>query len=175
MYWYVPDLNSFTFNTLRPRQNRYHFEDDIFKDIFLNENVWILLEISLKFVSRCLVNNIPSLVQIMACRLVSTKPLSELMMINLLMHICVTRSQWVNFDEIWLCVQTTTQLFIYQMVIHWLGTDIRSWWCCLKGKNDDSEVAFEPSPHQLIQHVNIISGILEACPYPEVVLGTAAR
>ena len=28
-------------NTLRPRQNGRHFADDIFKCIFLNENVWI--------------------------------------------------------------------------------------------------------------------------------------
>ena len=39
-----------TFNTLRPRQNGRHFADDIFKWIFLNENVWIPIEISLKFV-----------------------------------------------------------------------------------------------------------------------------
>ena len=29
-------------NTLRPRQNGLHLPDDIFKWIFLNENVWIL-------------------------------------------------------------------------------------------------------------------------------------
>ena len=29
------------FNTLRPRQNGQHFPDDIFKCIFLNENVLI--------------------------------------------------------------------------------------------------------------------------------------
>ena len=28
-------------NTLRPRQNDHHFSDDIFKFIFLNENIWI--------------------------------------------------------------------------------------------------------------------------------------
>ena len=27
------------FNTLRPRRNEQHFEDDIFKRIFFNENV----------------------------------------------------------------------------------------------------------------------------------------
>ena len=37
------------FNTLRPRQNDRHFTDNIFKCISLNENVWILLRISLKF------------------------------------------------------------------------------------------------------------------------------
>ena len=33
-------------NTLRPKQNGRHIPDDIFKWIFVNENVWILIEIS---------------------------------------------------------------------------------------------------------------------------------
>ena len=37
------------FITLRPRQYGRHFPDDIFKCIFLNENVWILITISLIF------------------------------------------------------------------------------------------------------------------------------
>ena len=37
-------------NTLRYRQNGHNLPDDIFKCIFSNENVWILLKISLKFV-----------------------------------------------------------------------------------------------------------------------------
>ena len=49
-------------NTLRPRQNGRNFPDDIFKWIFLNENVWISINISLKFVPRGPINNIPSLV-----------------------------------------------------------------------------------------------------------------
>ena len=36
-------------NTLRPRQNGRHFADDIFKCIFLSENVWKSIEISLRF------------------------------------------------------------------------------------------------------------------------------
>ena len=51
-------------NTLRPRQNGRHFPDHIFKCIFLNENVWIWLKISLGFVPRVRINNIPALVQI---------------------------------------------------------------------------------------------------------------
>ena len=50
------------FNTLRPRQNGRHFADDILKCILLNENVWIPFEISLKFVPKGPINNIPSLV-----------------------------------------------------------------------------------------------------------------
>ena len=41
-----------TFNTLRPRQNGRHVSDDIFKCIFLNENVWISLKIWLNSVLR---------------------------------------------------------------------------------------------------------------------------
>ena len=83
-------------NTLRPRQNGRHFADDIFKWIFFNENVWISLKISLKFVPQGPINNIPALVQIMAWRRPGDKSLSEPMMVRSLTHICVTRPQWVN-------------------------------------------------------------------------------
>ena len=49
--------------------------------IFLNENILILIKISLKFVPMGPINNIPSLVQIMACRRPGDKPLSEPMMV----------------------------------------------------------------------------------------------
>ena len=49
-------------NTLRPTQNGRHFADDSFKCIFLNKNVWIPIEISLKFVPKVPINNIPALV-----------------------------------------------------------------------------------------------------------------
>ena len=83
-------------NTLRPRQNGRHFADDIFKYIFLNENIWILIKISLKFVPKGPINNIPALVQIMAWRRPGDKPLSEAMVVSLLTHICITRPQWVK-------------------------------------------------------------------------------
>ena len=54
----------FNVNTLRPRQDGRHFTDDIFKCIFLNENVSIAIKISLKFVPKGPINNIPTLVQI---------------------------------------------------------------------------------------------------------------
>ena len=84
------------FNTLRSRQNGRHFPIDIFKWIILNENVWISINISLKFVPRGPINNIPTLVQVMAWRRPGDKPLSEPMMVRLRTHICVTRPQWVN-------------------------------------------------------------------------------
>ena len=89
-------LTMLTLNTLRPRQNGRHFADDMFKCIFLNENVWIPIKISLTFVPEGRINNIPALVQIMAWRRPGNKPLSEPMMVSFPTHICVTRPQWVN-------------------------------------------------------------------------------
>ena len=91
--------NMLRINTLRPRHNRRHFADDIFKCIFLNENVWITIKISLKFAPKGPINNIPALVQIMAWRRPGDKPLSEPMWVSLPTHICVTRSQWVKFKS----------------------------------------------------------------------------
>ena len=86
-------------NILRPRKNGRHFPDDIFKCIFLNENVLILNKISLKFVPKGQINNITALVQIMAWRRPYDKPLSEPRMESLVTHICVTRPRWVK--HIW--------------------------------------------------------------------------
>ena len=44
------------------------FPDDIFKRTFLNENIWIAINISQEFVHEGRINNIPSLVQTMAWR-----------------------------------------------------------------------------------------------------------
>ena len=52
-YWRFPDLN-----ILRSRQKCHHVADSIFKCIFLNTNVWIMLVFSLKSVSKSLINNI---------------------------------------------------------------------------------------------------------------------
>ena len=83
-------------NTLRPRQDGRLFPDDIFKSIFVNENAQILIKLSLTFVPKAPINNIPALVQIMVWRRPGDKTLSEPMMVSLLTHICVTRPQWVN-------------------------------------------------------------------------------
>ena len=47
----------------------------------MNENAWISIKISLKYVPKGPINNIPALVQIMACRQPGNKPLSEPMMV----------------------------------------------------------------------------------------------
>ena len=91
MFWFTQFIN-----TLRPRQNGCHFPGDIFIWIFLNENVWISIKISLKFVPRGPISNIPALVQIMAWCRPGDKPLSETMMVSLPTHICVARPQWVK-------------------------------------------------------------------------------
>ena len=90
--WTTEHMN----NTLRPWQIGRHFADDIFKCIFVNENVWIPIKISLKFVPKGPINNIPALVQIMAWRHAGDKPLSEPKMVSLPTHICVTRPEWDN-------------------------------------------------------------------------------
>ena len=66
---------------------------------FFNENAWISLKISLKFVPKVQIDNIRALVQIMAWRRPGDKPSFEPMMLSLLTHICVTRPQWVNSME----------------------------------------------------------------------------
>ena len=101
-----------SFKTLRPRQNGRHFADDIFKWIFLNENVWIWIKISLKFVPKVPINNFPAFVQIMAWCRSGDKPLSESMMVSLLTHICVTRPRWVKTNTV---MRSTSVIRYYSM------------------------------------------------------------
>ena len=60
------------------------------------KNVRISIKVSLKFVPKGPINNIPSLVQIMAWRRPGDKPLSDQMLVSLSTHICVTRPQLVK-------------------------------------------------------------------------------
>ena len=95
-YWLVACLvPGQYFNILRPRQKGWHFPD-IFKWIFLNENIWISLNISLKFVPKDPINNITVLVQITTWCWPGDKPLSEPMMVSLLTHICFAQPHWVK-------------------------------------------------------------------------------
>ena len=70
-------LANLKLNTSRPRQNGHHFADDIFKCVFLNENIWISINISLNLIPKGQINNIPLTVQIMAWRRPGDKPVSE--------------------------------------------------------------------------------------------------
>ena len=116
-------------NTLRPRQNGRHFADDMFKCIFLNENVWIPIEISLKFVPKGSINNNAALFRIMAWRRPGDKPLSEPMMVSSLTHICVTRPQWVNSAAIFYkrrsiimnCLQFLPKWILFSNSFHFPG------------------------------------------------------
>ena len=91
-------------NTFRSRQDGYHFPDDIFKWIFLNENLWILIKTSFKFVARGQITNIPALFQIMVWRRPGGKPSSEPVMANLLVNICVIQPQWVDMRHLLLWI-----------------------------------------------------------------------
>ena len=92
-HWFVAHE---TFSTLSPKQNGCNFADDIFNCIFLNGNIWFALKIPLKFILKGPNNNITTLVQIMVWCRPGDKPLSEPMMVSLLMHKCITLPQWVN-------------------------------------------------------------------------------
>ena len=59
---YMPVIYGSVFNSLGPRQKGRHFANDIFKCIFLNEIIWIPIKISLKFVPKGPINNIPAFV-----------------------------------------------------------------------------------------------------------------
>ena len=81
--WTPSQLVSVFINTLRLRQNGRHFTHDIFKCIFLNRNVYILIKSWLKCVPQDPINSIPALVQMMAWHQPGNKPLSEPMMVSL--------------------------------------------------------------------------------------------
>ena len=119
-------LMEFILNTLRLRQNGHHFPDYIFKSIFLNENVWISINISLKFVPKGPINNIPALDQIMTWRQLGDKPLSEPMMVSLLTHKCITRRQWLKAETIPQTAKTLGSTLIRSdaKVMDWYLTDV---------------------------------------------------
>ena len=69
---------------------------DILKSISSCENCSILIKISHQFLPMGLINNMASLVQMMAWCRTGEKPISEPVMAYLLTHICGTRPWWVN-------------------------------------------------------------------------------
>ena len=87
--------------TLRSIQNGCNFPDDIFKCIFLNEDVWIAIKNSVKLVPKGPIDNIPTLVKTMAWRRSGDKPgdkpLSRPMLVTLLTHICVSWPHWFKW------------------------------------------------------------------------------
>ena len=101
-----------SFSTLKSRQNGRHFPDDTFKWIFLNENGWISIQISLKFVPRGPINTIPTLVRIMAWRRPGDKSLSGPMMVNLLTPALHLRMPWYVIRLQWFKYQISITLQI---------------------------------------------------------------
>ena len=65
---------------LTPKPNGCHFTDDIFNWNFLNENPSISIKTSLKYIPKGLIDNKPTLVQILSWRRTGDKPISEPMM-----------------------------------------------------------------------------------------------
>ena len=82
LYWDTPLEASFQTLTLTfwGRDKWLTFCRTQFQRHFIDENVAISIKISLKFVPNGPNGNKPPLVQMMACRLFGTKPLSETMM-----------------------------------------------------------------------------------------------
>ena len=80
IYMSVKQYSLCKINSSPPGQNGCHFADDMFKYIFLNENIRISNKISLKYVPRFLIDNMSTLVQIMGWRRPGNKPLSEPML-----------------------------------------------------------------------------------------------
>ena len=110
-YWHTTlSLVCSWFNTLRPRGSRHHLADDIFKYIFLNENVWILINILLKFIPKGPINNIPALVQMMAWR----RPRQQAIIWtdkNIERHTAHTILSWPNPKQ-WRIVHTSNLMMI---------------------------------------------------------------
>ena len=66
-------------NSLRSKQNGCNFANDIFKHIFMTENVLTLIVISLKFVRQGPISNKPALAQIKTWYRKGDTPLSKSM------------------------------------------------------------------------------------------------
>ena len=65
-WWIALAKNQWITNSLRPSQNGQHFSDYIFRCIFLYENLWTSIKISLKYICKGIIDNILALVQINA-------------------------------------------------------------------------------------------------------------
>ena len=160
------------FNTLRPRQNGRYFPDDIFKCIFFNENVWIPIQISLTFVPKGPINNIPALVRIMAWRRPGNNPLFGPMVARLPTHICVTRPQWVNpmfisvfpcdvSDWLWTDWEPMSRVHVE------MGSVMSSYYHRHNGCRC-SDVGYTPSHQQSLSDSNISSVFGTQCIYVQV-------
>ena len=112
-------------NTLRPRQNGCHFPDNNQKH-FLE---WKSVKISLKFVPRGPINNIPALVQIMVWRRPGNKPSSEPVIVvywRIYASLCLNEVRHWGWDKMAIILQTTfshafhsVNRFKFRFMFHW--------------------------------------------------------
>ena len=92
--------------------------DDIFKNIFLNENDRILIQISLKFVPRRAIDNKPALVLVMAWCRIGDKPLPEPKMTQIT---DIYAALYIGGDELRLLMLGKKEMFLLNSLwIYWL-------------------------------------------------------
>ena len=129
----------FSIKTLRPRQNGRHFADDIFTCVFLNENIWMQINISLKFLIKCQINNIPQLLQIMTCRRPGARPLfywriyaslgtNELWKFSMWYKRLLDSLNTFISD---MCPRSLAEAIIYEIRIYSISQEICTRFCCL--------------------------------------------
>ena len=119
---------------MRLRQNGRHFADNTFKCIFFNENVRILINVSLKFVPKGPIDDIPALVLIMAWRRPGDKTLSEPMMVSLLTYICVTLPQLFQPQNVdpWHNDNSSSCSLFYTVFSHYFQPITSLLFCCFQ-------------------------------------------
>ena len=106
--WGIPQLQYFITLSLDPHWTYFlkHYRYIYYKKTpklvakILATKFGFVPDCSLKFVPEGPINNIPSLVQIMAWRRSGDNPLFEPMTVRLSTYICVTWPQWVNRQHI---------------------------------------------------------------------------
>ena len=133
----------FALNTLGPIRNTRRFADDIFKCIFLNENELISIKISLLFISRGPISNIPShyLKQwwLDYWRIYASLGLNHRGRVK---HICdapVNRVPLVQVMAWCLCAVPSHYRNQWRLIVNWTtraslnGTNLNTPPCCLTG------------------------------------------
>ena len=97
LHWCVVHFTNVLFvNTLRQWQNGRHFVNDIFKCFFLNRNVWIPIEISLKFNPGVQLTIFQHWFSQWLGNRCHSHCLNQWWLPSLPTHICFTRPHWVN-------------------------------------------------------------------------------
>ena len=110
-----PPAVHWALNWSPPGQNGRHSADDMFKCIFLNENIWISNKISLKYVPWGVIDNMTALVQITAWRRPGDKPLSGPMLTIHRRIYAPLGADELRTNEIWI----KTKIFWPQWVNMW--------------------------------------------------------